>query len=126
MLKLKTFTKLNSSKAILIAPCISFSKIGTIRFNQSAIQLLGIKAGDKVCLHQDESRPKDWYISKSDINGFDLRKASNDATLLFNSSVLVKVFKSSIGSESPSRFKIAQEPTEQENVIYYAILTSAK
>ena len=59
-MKLKIFTPSNTPDLTKGAASINITQKGIITFTKPAVELLGLKVGDKVALAQDEASPKDW------------------------------------------------------------------
>lgn len=74
-MKLKTYNRNTGMARLSSDPCISFQRTGTWLLNRALCELMGVQAGDRVSLHQDEEQPEDWYLSK-DPQGIPLRKQS--------------------------------------------------
>jgi hypothetical protein len=102
---------------------------GVIALSKRSIEIIGAKAGDRVYFLQDETRPKDWYIMKTQsIDGFKLREYNKSkgrkALLLNNSATVHKIMESLAITEKTIAFHIASQATEHEGTNLYAILTS--
>src|SRR5690606_19802427 len=86
-----------------------FGKNGAIIVNKTAVELLKVKAGDKVEISQDEEEPKNWYISATnEESGFVLRERKDDS-LTFNSSSVCKDIMQSFDLEGGVSFRVASE-----------------
>jgi hypothetical protein len=94
-------------------PRVSFTKAGIIQFNKQACELIGLKAGDKVTLSQDDDAPQNWYFFKDKQHGFELRAAYKDAGCIFNHKELVLAFLGSWGKDPKisHKIKVAGQPT---------------
>src|SRR6185312_5396774 len=92
---------------------VTFGKSGVISFNSIACQLMGVKAGTKVTLCQDEEEPRNWYFFLDPAHGFELRSGYDDRGCLFNHSGLVAAFLGafSLDAEKTHAFPIGGEPT---------------
>lgn len=107
-------------------PRVAFSKSGTITFNPPACELIGLKAGDKITLAQDEEDPRNWYFFKDAQHGFELRAGYKDKGSMFNHKVMVSAFLQAF--EKPEdvthNFMIAGQPTVMKNdkIKYWGIL----
>jgi len=121
-MKLKSFTPQNSSFVRTGKPTIHVSsETGAIYLNKSAKELLGLESGDQVLLHQDETNPKDWYITVEK-EGFVLRAYNNDRSLVFNSAKLAKSIVDSIEADGNGTMLIGAEPVAKK---YWPIITSS-
>lgn len=122
-MELQDYTRLDCTARFIDKATIHFSKSGMIGLNRCAIEKLELKAKEKVMLHQDKSRPEDWYLSKTDSEyGFILRQSST--MLCFNANSIAKKLFKSIGlvSGTSITLTIAKEPVEKK---YFAIITKS-
>lgn len=109
-------------------PKVAFSKAGTIAFNAAACQLMGIKAGDKLTLTQDEDEPDNWYFFKDPNHGFEVRTGYDKKGCLFNHSVMVKSFIAQVelDEQVTHSMLIAGKPTiikgDKSQTQYWGIL----
>ena len=84
---LKIFNTLNASKKTRNgAATITLSANSASTISAAAVASIGLKAGDKISIAQDEDDERKWYIFKDPKNGFELREPVNVKSLLFNSS----------------------------------------
>jgi hypothetical protein len=122
-MKLKTFDLTTCKGRRSLAPMISFNKTGVITLNAKLVAQLNLNPGDTLIFHQDEARKKDWYIEKNVLNGMTLRryKGSKSMSLIMNASMVSKELLSSLNTEGPIKFPVANQTTEGK---YYAILTA--
>lgn len=107
-------------------PRVSFNKAGLISFNKKACELIGLKAGEKVTLAQDEEDPRNWYFFKDAQHGFELRPGYKDAGCLFNhrqmTESLLQAFQKPM--DITHKFTIAGIPTvmKSDKTKYWGIL----
>jgi len=126
-MKLRTFNSANAAGRKTGTPRISFAKKGgVIRISQKAVDEIGLRAGNKVSISQDELNVKDWYLHL-DKDGFELR-ADAAKGLVFNSSVIAEEIKccvKNLNEEKGVQMLIQTEPIKVDKVSYYAILTAS-
>lgn len=122
-MELVTFTRENCQRRAVGKASVRIEPRGTLSFSGRCRKDLGLAEGDKIIIHQDKSRPKDWYISKTDSEyGLTLRK-QGPAQLIVNAKSIVRKIYESLGVAGGSKtFIMATEPVEGE---YYAIITSS-
>jgi len=102
-----------------VLPAISFWKRGIIRFNQPAVNLLGLQAGDKVAFYQDADRPADWYVKKWQ-DGAVLRHYRGNKGLICNFSEVAKQILEMVKKDH-AQIRLATLSTDG----MYAILTKS-
>jgi len=105
---------------------ITLEKIGIIRLNRNAAELIGLSVGDKLNVINDEDNPRDWYIEKTtDDDGLIMRKHSDSGSICSNAKVITDEIRKSLGVETKTlRFRIAGKPAFDDSNIY-AILTGS-
>ena len=122
-MELQDYTRLDCAVRFVDKATIHFTKTGMIGLNKCAVEKLELKANGKVMLHQDKSKPVDWYLSKTDSEfGFILRQSST--SLCFNANLIAKKLFKSVGiiHGTSITFTIAKEPVEEK---YFAIITKS-
>lgn len=121
-----TFNRSNCGNARSGEPTISLTQSGTISFSKAASQALEIEPGALIEFHQDAESLRDWYLTKSTSKekAFILRGKA-DSVMLASASLVSKIKKSLELNhiESSIRMPLAINPTEQDDVNYYAIIT---
>lgn len=121
-MKLKIYNKNTRSRHS--EPFLTFGKNGAVTISQEAAKILELKNGDSIVISQDEEGPKDWYIAKGcdDI----IVRDKGSGSLLFNSASIGIELKKSTGLNinKSVRFRMANEPTLQDGVKWYALITS--
>lgn len=128
-MKLKTFNAYNMQKgAKNFRPFITLNiKSGVITVNRGAAELMGIKQGDGVQLHQDEDDPESWYIEKTKNGGFNLRHNKSKTTLMFNNCSLVReIFQSMEYHANKTKISIGEEITVGKQTIFTLITAPLK
>jgi hypothetical protein len=107
-------------------PRISFTKAGVLVLNQTAMQKLNLKAGDKISLAQDPDNPSNWYIFKDKENGFEIRHGYKQKAGLINHRQLCDLFLDCFGMEKDksNSFKLGGQPTIWGKVEYWGILVN--
>lgn len=128
-MKLKEFTPGNcpTSRSYSGTPTIGINvKTGLFRVSSVAKDIIGLKDGDQVILHQDDEDPINWYIEKVKDGGFILRqKESTGQALLFNNSTLAKHIAASVEFTGKSgKVIVAGEPTLFQKRKLFGLLTS--
>lgn len=127
-MKLKTFNTINTAAVGRSAqPVISIGKAGVFTVNKAAAEQLGLTAGDRVELHQDEDSPRDWYISKCTTDsGFAIRQGYDTKGLMFNSSAMRQLILKSCGKDASitKGVRLPIGPTAIENT-YWPLFTAA-
>lgn len=127
-MKLKTF---NAETCIVKRngkPTVGINfKMGLFRFNKECCELIGLKEGAKVSLHQDEEEPTDWYLLVNDEKGFETRRKENVTPgLLFNNSSLAKQIAESTEYEGKSAaLAIGKEAVKYEKKLYWPLITAS-
>lgn len=92
--------------------------------SKAAVAATGYGGGDLIALHQDNDNPEDWYISLAE-QGFELRAKDPSGSLAFNNAAMANTFLDALGIEEKSAsFLIAGTPEIEDEVSYWAILTS--
>jgi bifunctional DNA-binding transcriptional regulator/antitoxin component of YhaV-PrlF toxin-antitoxin module len=128
IMKLKTFNTTNTASVGRSSqPVISISHGGAFTINKSAAEQLGIAAGDRIELHQDEDSPKEWFISKCTTqSGFAIRQGYDAKGLMFNSSALRQLILKSCGKDASiaKGVRLPIGPTAIENK-YWPLFTAA-
>ncbi|WP_319502536.1 hypothetical protein [uncultured Draconibacterium sp.] len=124
-MNLKSYTRQDCGTLTNGVSSLRVTTKGTFTINKFAVNGIGLKVNDKIEILQDQDRPADWYIKKSDHpEGFILRKQSCGA-LICNAQAIAKILLNSIDKANESvTLRMATTPEEGD---YYAILTrSAK
>lgn len=110
-------------------PRISFSKYGKVIFNPAAIQLMGLSAGSKISIAQDEDNPADWYCFIDEENGFVIKEKTTKSNnvVFFSHRRLIDTFLDSLSLNTSitHSFIIAGKPTTLGKTKYYCILTGS-
>jgi hypothetical protein len=126
-MQLKKYDSLNAFATRKGISTISFSEAGGISISGEACEKIGLSAGDRVSLFQDETKPEDWYLAK-DKDGFALRQSSSKAKgCSFNSAAICeKVLESVSWKEKKSPvFRLVTEATTVNKMKLYPILTAS-
>ncbi|WP_372648232.1 hypothetical protein [Draconibacterium sp.] len=108
---------------------ITFNKKGVISFSKSASDLLNLKDGDRIVLHQDEENRGDWYLEKTeDENGFKLHKKSNkDNRVCFGRKILCQTIAKSLGVTADTTFimHVLKNPKRLQGLVLYELKNSS-
>lgn len=132
-MKLIKFDATNSKTHKSGEAIIRFNMAGGISLTKTATEELGLKAGQKVSVVQDEEKPEDWYLVINDEDGFELRENTTGTGVAFNNAYIVHTLKNFLDIEaniSSYCFKIATKPSESTDEMIgkkmkiYAILTA--
>jgi hypothetical protein len=131
-MKLKEFNAENTTTlrgaGVNATPKIGLNtKVGLFNFNKPACELMGLKKGDQIIIHQDEEDPENWFLEKVKQKGFTLRDKENVTKgLLFNNTTLARAIGASVSFTGQSgRILIAGKPTEFEKRKLWGLLTSS-
>lgn len=123
-MRLRKFNKADSRQQFKGVSAVTIANYGWFKLNAKAVHELGLKAGDKINLHQDQDRVTDWYMEKTDDPlGLPLHPGKN-CLMVGCQKIVRRMMQSTIndGSKSAS-FRIVTEPDENG---LYAIITSNK
>lgn len=122
-MNLKKYTRVDCKYIAPGKPTVRISKTGFVSFNKSSMHQLKLKAADKIAIVQDELRPTDWYIQKTDDpDGFELREYSKSG-LAMNAAKITKLILKSLGLNESTTFRMATDLTKDNGEEYFAILT---
>lgn len=131
-MNLKSFKKSDISYKADGVPFLRIHlKSGVFSFNKTAAEILELKAGDQVMLHQDEDEPENWYLEQVKEDGFPLRINQKEkyASLTFNSAPMAKHMFDVVdtgGDPISCRALIAKEPTKfEKRTLWGIIMTEA-
>ena len=124
-MRLKKYTRSDCKYRMPGQPSVNIREGGPISFNKTISESIGLKDGDKIVFLQDEIRPMDWYISKTENDdGFVLRgKIKTSSSLITNSATVARAILKSVGSIKKATFRMSEKPTEVDGKKYFAILT---
>ncbi len=124
-MKLKEFSPKNIKTVRVGQPVINMNgKSGLISFSKAFAESIDLKGGEAISFHQDEDRPKDWYIEITP-DGFPSRK-KDDGVVLLQSTVLVRTILKSVEAEThTASFLMAITPIENGGGKLYAIITKS-
>ncbi len=123
-MRLKEFNSENTMVARSGSPCIGVNqKTGVFNMNKLATELMGLKNGDGITIHQDEDQPENWYIEKAKTNGF-ITREKKDASggLMFNNTTLARAIAEGGGCSGSFRLLIAGQPTKHEKRVLWGLL----
>lgn len=125
-MKIKIYNEANSKSVMMGKRTIRFNrKAGLISLSKAATETIGLKAGDKVFVINDEERPKDWYVCKTDDeNGFTVRTKEDTGSADFNCTSVVKHIFETLGiHDAAVGYLVAPESEEVDGMELYAIIT---
>lgn len=130
-MKLKKYNHTNVSATRKGEPLIRISrKPGLLSFTKEAVEMTGLKAGDRIDFFQDEESV-DWYISRTEgDDGFLLRSDKTTQRLKFNASALIDLILPSVKLTKDSfACRIANKPIvldPQGRELWCIIMASAQ
>ena len=128
-MKLRTFNATNIQKGIKnVKPFIHMNIVtGVISMNRGACELLGVREGDGVQMHQDEDDPETWFIEKAKKDGFILRGNGNKTAMMFNCTGLVRQICKAMEYSGPgARIHIGEEVTFGKQTMFTLITAPLK
>jgi hypothetical protein len=104
-------------------PTFTVTKGSVLKISKMLADSLGLKAGDKVMIAQDEKSPTDWFVGVTG-NGFQLKQAGTDASLQFSCKQLAQILRDQFPKASPPiRIPVSPEPTDIDGQPYFALIT---
>jgi len=113
----------SSGRGMTAKPFVRFSTKGVITFNKAAVKLLNLSDKENIFLTQDEDKPDDFYLCKSQ-EGFAVKV--NEKGGQFNNSNLsnhiLNFFNLNDGIKTGFRFNIG-EGVEYGSTIMYPLIT---
>ncbi|OSZ79302.1 hypothetical protein CAP35_13900 [Chitinophagaceae bacterium IBVUCB1] len=122
-MKLNKFSAANMSHIRQKASTIRLQRKGANIISDLAVESIGLKAGDKVSLVQDEDNPSDWYLMIDEQEGFTLRADKDSKHLSFNCAALSNtVLDACFDNVFSATFKLITEPNKSGGVNYYPII----
>lgn len=130
-MNLKTYNRESQPTHREALPALSYAEVGTIFLNGSLCDLMGLKPGDGLSLHQSEEDPMEWYVSK-DAQGYVLRPPHNrdKRGLLVGAMAVRNRMKAALEENEPGnytsgRMLVARVPVKHGKELLYPILTSS-
>lgn len=105
-------------------PTLFLNKYGQIRINKPLCEGMHLSEGDTIQFIQDEDKPEDWYLHKSD-KGFILRGDKTSKYLGFNCAPLIHDIVKSLGFQliGSSRILVTLEPLNEDGMKLFPIIT---
>lgn len=104
-------------------PIINFNTKGAISFGKYTTDNMGLKDGDQVSFFQEEGKPKNWFVCKSE-SGLVVRNNSTGGMITNNISLREKLIKFLELDETENYSIPVGEPTELFGVLYYPLITA--
>lgn len=96
-----------------------------LNFSSKAVEILGLKATDRVLIHQDNKETHIWYLSL-DKKGFKIASIKKSPSLyLYNTDLAVMILKA-FGFKKKTdafNFYLEEEPIEYKGVKYWKLET---
>lgn len=100
---------------------------GLFTINKTAADLMALKAGEMVCLHQDEDEKENWYIEKVKKDGFSLRYNGNlGSGVFFNSAIMARMIVESVEADKGGRVKIGEKIEFNKRTLWTLVTTYLK
>lgn len=122
-MKLTVYDKGNSHPAMTYKGkrVVTVNRDGTIYLSKVLTLELGLKPGDRVCVANDEEKPKDWYLFRTDDErGFTIW---NDARCgRFSNSYIAGMILDAAKVERCAGFMVDKEPVESGGNKCYRII----
>lgn len=105
-------------------PTVHFAMTGVISLNAAAVNLIGLKPGDNIKFLQSKGRPKDWFLTKVDKDGFPIRKVYSKTSkgLMVNNAFTVKSIMKALNISKAVKIQIGCEHDEDG---WWSLITSA-
>jgi len=124
-MKLKEYNSENTVTIKTGKPTIRFNAKGLISISVAANDIIKAKDKSKCLFHQDEERPKDWYLEMTEDNkGFTMKKTSNLKSPCLNIRAIVKNIGDSIGMNGSSSFVcLIGQPQKFQDKTLFPIIT---
>ncbi len=102
------------------------SKSGLITFNSQLCDLMGLKEGMKVCLHQNKKDLSNWYLEISEDKGFKAVPIKSGNGMKFNTTTVVRdLFKSIDFEEKMRKMSVSQTPLHSGDKKLFFIITKS-
>lgn len=128
-MKLKIYNRHTVPSARQVDPTISLnSKTGLVNISSSAAAIIGLNDGDFVCIVQDETSPKDWFMYKStEEDGFKVRNLKqNVKQVSFNNVTVVRDLYESIKfTDNTTKMRVSNACVQHEGLLLVPIITSS-
>ncbi len=109
---------------------LNVNKSGVLRLNASALKQVGLDigvapppAGWRLMFHQDLDKPRDWYLSLGDEQGFELRIVK-EKDLCAQNTVMAKAILNSLDLGTSGSFPIGKEPVREGKVLLWPLITA--
>lgn len=118
-MKLKTFNIKTAPASRAKAASVRINaKAGLFNFSKDAFDLMVLKPGDQIQVHQDESAPDCFYLEQVKEDGFVLREKTGAGAAsgggIFNSTTVAREIQSAHAiPENAFKMLIAGKPTEE-------------
>jgi len=123
-MKLVTFNRVSVPSRSKGEAIVSLSRKGASSLSKDAVQLTELTAGEEIGFHQDEKKPEDWYMSRTE-DGFMLRDDKGSGGLAFNNVVMADIILESLNIDQERvAFLIGSEPVIIDEVQYWPIITA--
>ena len=126
-MKLKEFNQENARKIVTGRSTVRiYRKTGVFQLSKQAAEVIGLQAGSRGTIHQDEEHPEDFYLHKTaDPNGFLLRGRGTDLTgLTFNCTKAAVEILEPKNVDNSAAFQVSKLPITINGLEYWPIITA--
>jgi len=126
-MKLKEFNSANSRKKVApLTPSMGINfKVGSMHFNKSAVELLGLKHGHQVKIFMDLEDCENWYVEVVGDGGFSLYSGSASPASRFNAAAVAREIKEATGFDGAyGSVLLAGKPTMRGKRILFGLIVS--
>lgn len=115
-MNLNKFSAANMQHTRVKESTLRVARQGANVISEEAVAALGITAGAKISLVQDNDHPEDWFVIMDEQEGFVLRAESKSKRLAFNCAALSNTMLDALGWDNAhsATFKLVTEAQEIE------------
>lgn len=101
-------------------------KTGVFRISKTACEYIGLRKGNQIEFAYDESE-KQWYVTKVETNGFELREGTASSGLLFNNIAMSEKIKITTDFiERSGKCLVGSEPiTYSDKRKFFPVITAS-
>lgn len=98
-------------------------KVGHFTFVKSACAAMDLKPGEQMKVGYNQAT-EEWFLWKDDQDGFTLRLTKEDGNIMFNNVATADAIRRNLNlTDDSALFQIGSEPTEEDGIEYWALLT---
>lgn len=93
-------------------PTLTIALAGAkLRFNPQAVELMGMKVGQRYALGHEKGKPRDWYVFLNEKSGYALTEATGGAMCISNKNLVAHIREClQIKHPAAATIPIAKEP----------------